>query len=116
MNRDMLRRRLEKKGYEVMEAGDGAEGIQKAQRRTRGPDSDGPSYAGVDGWEAARRLKSDDRTERIPIIAVTAQAIPGDREKSLECGCDDYDTKPIEFPRLLAKMNRLLSPEQADGA
>ena len=71
---------------------------------------------GVDGWEAARRLKSDDRTERIPIIAVTAQAIPGDREEALECGCDDYDTKPIEFPRLLAKMNRLLSPEQADGA
>ncbi|MGH8489079.1 MAG: response regulator [Gammaproteobacteria bacterium] len=109
MNRDMLGRRLRRRGYEVLIAVDGAEGVAMAQR-------DGPdlilmdmSLPIMDGWEATRRLKSAPETQAIPIIALTAHAMSGDREKALEVGCDDYDTKPIELDRLLGKIEVLLN-------
>ena len=108
MNRDMLSRRLERKGYAILIAIDGQIGIEVAR-------SDAPdlilmdmSLPVVDGWEAARRLKADDALKHIPIIALTAHAMANDREKAIEAGCDDYDTKPIELPRLLAKIEMLL--------
>jgi CheY-like chemotaxis protein len=108
MNRDMLSRRLERKGYAVALAVDGAEGIQKA--RTEGPDMIlmDMSLPGVDGWEATRQLKADEATRRIPIIALTAHAMASDEEKARKAGCDDFDTKPIELPRLLGKIEALL--------
>lgn len=104
MNRDMLSRRLIKKGFEVILAGDGEEGIRKAQ--TDKPDLIllDLSLPVLDGWEAARRLKSNKETISIPIIALTAHAMSGDREKAIGSGCDDYDTKPIDFNRLLQKI------------
>jgi len=108
MNRDMLMRRLQRKGYEVLIAVDGEQGVAMAK-------SEAPelilldiSLPILDGWEAARQLKVSPETQSIPIIALTAHAMAGDREKSLEAGCDDYDTKPIEFQRLLEKMAALL--------
>ncbi len=108
MNRDMLSRRLMRKGFDVSLAVDGAEGVAKA--RGERPDLIllDMSLPVLDGWEAARQLKADDATRAIPIIALTAHAMAGDREKALEAGCDDYDTKPIELPRLLEKMAALL--------
>ena len=108
MNRDMLSRRLERKGYAVALAVDGAEGIQKA--RTEGPDMIlmDMSLPVVDGWEATRQLKADEATRRIPIIALTAHAMASDEEKARKAGCDDFDTKPIELPRLLGKIEALL--------
>jgi CheY-like chemotaxis protein len=108
MNRDMLSRRLMRKGFDVSLAVDGAEGVAKA--RAERPDLIllDMSLPVLDGWEAARQLKADDATRGIPIIALTAHAMAGDREKALEAGCDDYDTKPIELPRLLEKMGALL--------
>ncbi len=107
-NRDMLSRRLTKKGYEVVCAADGAQGVEMAR-------SDAPqlilmdmSLPILDGWEATRRLKADPATQSIPIIALTAHAMSGDREKALAAGCDDYDTKPIELPSLLGKIEALL--------
>jgi CheY-like chemotaxis protein len=112
MNRDMLSRRLMRKGFEIVIAVDGAQGVAMA-------DSEKPdlilldmSLPVLDGWEAARQLKGKPDTQRIPIIALTAHAMAGDREKALEAGCDDYDTKPIELPRLLDKIAALL-PKQA---
>ncbi|MGH8512607.1 MAG: response regulator [Gammaproteobacteria bacterium] len=109
MNRDMLGRRLQRRGYEVLIAVDGAEGVAMAQR-------DGPdlilmdiSLPVIDGWEATRRLKAAPETQAIPIIALTAHAMSGDREKAMEAGSDDYDTKPIEIDKLLAKMEALLN-------
>jgi CheY-like chemotaxis protein len=108
MNRDMLSRRLQKQGYEVVMAVDGEEGIAKAQ-------SDAPalvlmdmSLPGIDGWEATRRLKAAPQTQKIPVIALTAHAMSDDREKALAAGCDDFDTKPVELPRLLSKIQALL--------
>jgi CheY-like chemotaxis protein len=108
MNRDMLSRRLERKGYEIVIAVDGGEGLAKAR-------SDAPvlilmdmSLPVVDGWEATRQLKADPATQHIPIIGLTAHAMAGDREKCLAAGCDDYDTKPVELPRLLEKMQAQL--------
>jgi two-component system, cell cycle response regulator DivK len=108
MNRDMLSRRLQRNGYEVAIAVDGAEGVEMAR-------SDPPdlilmdmSLPVLDGWEATRRLKADEATRRIPVIALTAHAMAGDRERAMEVGCDDYDTKPIELPRLLGKIVALL--------
>ena len=108
MNRDMLSRRLQKQGYEVVLAVDGEEGLAKAQ-------SDSPalilmdmSLPGVDGWEATRRLKAAPQTQKIPIIALTAHAMTDDRDKALAAGCDDFDTKPVELPRLLSKIQALL--------
>jgi CheY-like chemotaxis protein len=108
MNRDMLSRRLERKGYVVTIALDGAEGLQKA--RTEAPDLIlmDMSLPVVDGWEATRQLKADEATRRIPIIALTAHAMASDEQKARAAGCDDFDTKPIELPRLLEKMEALL--------
>jgi CheY-like chemotaxis protein len=107
-NRDMLTRRLQRKGYEVVVAVDGGEGVAKA--RAEKPDLIlmDMHLPVLDGWEATRQLKEADDTRAIPIIALTADAMAGDREKAMEAGCDDYDTKPIEFPRLLTKIESLL--------
>lgn len=112
MNRDMLSRRLERKGYSVVIAVDGGEGIELARREAPDLILMDMSLPVVDGWEATRRLKGAEDTRGIPVIALTAHAMSGDREKSLEAGCDDYDTKPIELPRLLGKIEALL---QANG-
>jgi len=108
MSRDMLSRRLERKGYQVVIAVDGGEGVALAQRELPDlilMDLDLPV---VDGWQAAQQLKAAPATQAIPIIALTAHAMSGDREKALQAGCDDYDTKPIEFVRLLEKIQGLL--------
>ena len=109
MNRDMLGRRLQRKGYEVCIAVDGAEGIAMAQTEVPDIILMDMSLPVVDGWEATRRLKADPRIMAIPIIALTAHAMSGDREQAIEAGCDDYDTKPIEFSRLLEKIEALLA-------
>ncbi len=108
MNRDMLSRRLLRRGYEVVIAIDGEQGVSMAR-------SDSPdlilmdiSLPKIDGYEATRQIKSDDEMANIPIIALTAHAMAGDRGKALEAGCDDYDTKPVEFKRLLGKIEGLL--------
>ena len=104
MNRDMLSRRLERRGFTVVMAVDGAEGV--AMSKTELPDIVlmDMSLPIMNGWEATRAICADDRTAAIPVIALTAHSMPGDREKALEAGCDDYDTKPVDLPRLLAKM------------
>lgn len=109
MNRDMLSRRLERKGYQITMAVDGEQGVEMA--RTALPDLIlmDMSLPVLDGWEATRRIKNDPVLRSIPIIALTAHAMSGDREKALEAGCDDYDTKPIELPRLLEKIQALLA-------
>jgi CheY-like chemotaxis protein len=108
MNRDMLSRRLERRGYQVVIAVDGQQGVDMA--RAEGPDLVlmDMSLPVLDGWEATRRLKAEASTRAIPVIALTAHAMAGDREKAMEAGCDDYDTKPIELPRLLGKIEELL--------
>ena len=108
MNRDMLSRRLAKRGYEVALALDGLQGIEMARRDSPDLILMDMSLPGVDGWEITRRMRADAGLRRIPIIALTAHAMAGDREKALEAGCDDYDTKPVEFARLLAKVEALL--------
>ncbi|CAN5209577.1 response regulator [soil metagenome] len=104
MNRDMLSRRLARKKYEVLVAVDGGEGVSMAHSEAPDLILMDMSLPVIDGWEATRQLKADPGTSSIPIIALTAHAMAGDREKALEAGCDDYDTKPIELPRLLGKM------------
>jgi two-component system cell cycle response regulator DivK len=108
MNRDMLSRRLQRKGYEVVLALDGQSGVEMSQ--TQAPDLVlmDMSLPVLDGWEATRRLKADTATRHIPVIALTAHAMSSDREKAIEAGCDDYDTKPVELMRLLAKIDALL--------
>lgn len=108
MNRDMLSRRLQRKGYEVVMAVNGVEGVNMT--RTEQPDIVlmDMSLPEMDGWEATKEIRADVKTESIPIIALTAHAMSGDREKALEAGCDDYDTKPVEFTRLLTKIETLL--------
>ena len=108
MNRDMLSRRLERKGFQVIIAVDGAEGVAKAESELPDIILMDMSLPILDGWEATRRLKANDRTKRIPIIAQTAHAMAGDREKCLEAGCDDYATKPVELRVLLEKIEKLL--------
>jgi CheY-like chemotaxis protein len=108
MNRDMLSRRLERKGYDVLLAVNGEIGLEVARANTPDLILMDMSLPVVDGWEATRRLKADDRLEHIPVIALTAHAMASDRDNALEAGCDDYDTKPIELPRLLAKIEALL--------
>jgi two-component system, cell cycle response regulator DivK len=108
MNRDMLSRRLSRKGYETVEAVDGQEGIETARSARPNLILMDMSLPVLDGWEATRRLKADPATSSIPVIALTAHAMAGDRERALDAGCDDYDTKPIEFPSLLAKIEALL--------
>ncbi len=108
MNRDMLSRRLARKGYEVVLAVDGPSGVAMAQSESPDLVLMDMSLPTLDGWEATRRLKADASTQHIPVIALTAHAMSGDREKALEAGCDDYDTKPVELPRLLGKIEALL--------
>jgi two-component system cell cycle response regulator DivK len=115
MNRDMLSRRLERRGYEVIVAVDGEEGVARAR-------SDAPdlvimdmSLPVLDGWEATRRIKAAPETAAIPVIALTAHVMSGDRERALEVGCDDFDTKPIDLPRLLSKVEALLDTAGADS-
>jgi len=108
MNRDMLSRRLERKGFKVLIAVDGEEGLEVARASLPDLVLMDMSLPVVDGWEATRRLKADDRLKHIPVIALTAHAMANDRDKALEAGCNDYDTKPIELPRLLSKMDVLL--------
>ena len=108
MNRDMLSRRLQKQGYEVVIAVDGEEGVAKAQSEAPALILMDMSLPGVDGWEATRRLKTAAQTQNIPVIALTAHAMADDRDKALAAGCDDFDTKPVELPRLLSKILALL--------
>ena len=108
MNRDMLSRRLTRKGYEVVIAIDGQQGIDMARSETPDLILMDMSLPVVDGWEATRQLKSAPETQSIPVIALTAHAMAGDREKAVEAGCNDYDIKPIELPRLLEKIETLL--------
>jgi CheY-like chemotaxis protein len=107
MNRDMLSRRLKRKGFEVVIAVDGQQGVDMARTEAPAIILLDMSLPVMDGWEAAGKLKSDPTTAGIPIIALTAHAMAGDREKALEAGCDDYDTKPVNFSRLLEKMAAL---------
>jgi len=109
MNRDMLSRRLVRRGYTVPIAVDGQQGLEMAA--TEKPDLIllDMSLPIIDGWEVAKRLKSDDNLKAIPVIALTAHAMSGDRERALGAGCDDYDTKPVELPRLLEKIEALLA-------
>jgi CheY-like chemotaxis protein len=119
MNRDMLSRRLERRGYQVLVAVDGAEGVARATAELPDLVLMDMSLPEVDGWEATRRLRADERTRTMPIIALTAHAMAGDRQHALEAGCSDYDTKPIDFARLLDKIEALLhgaSPALAAGA
>ena len=108
MNRDMLSRRLQRRGFAVLVTGEGESGIQIVETRHIDLILMDMSLPGIDGWEAARRLKSNSKTKSVPIIALTAHAMMGDREKALAAGCDDYDIKPIELPRLLEKMEALV--------
>lgn len=108
MNRDMLSRRLQRRGYEIVMAFDGEQGVAMAQSAAPDLILMDMSLPGIDGWEATRRLKADDQTKTIPIIALTAHAMSGDREKALEAGSDEYDTKPIDLERLLPKIEALL--------
>ena len=113
MNRDMLERRLLRKGFQVILAANGEEGIARAAEDSPDLILMDLSLPGIDGWEATRQIKADDETAVIPIIALTAHAMTGDREKALAAGCDDYDSKPVELERLLGKMQRLL-PQATD--
>ena len=109
MNRDMLSRRLIRKGHEIAMAVDGAQGVEMAKAQSPDIILMDMSLPVIDGWEATRRLKADDATRAIPIIALTAHAMAGDQERALDAGCDDYDTKPVELPRLLGKIEALLA-------
>jgi two-component system, cell cycle response regulator DivK len=111
MNRDMLSRRLSRKGHEVFIAVDGAEGVDMALSKMPDLILMDMSLPVLDGWEATRQLKATPETQHIPVIALTAHAMAGDREKCFAAGCDEYDTKPVEFPRLLGKIDRLLPKE-----
>ena len=109
MNRDMLSRRLARRGFEVIVAEDGAQGLAAAREQLPDLILMDMSLPVLDGWEASRRLKADEMTRHIPVIALTAHAMAGDRERAMEAGCEDYDTKPIEFVRLLEKIDRILA-------
>jgi CheY-like chemotaxis protein len=113
MNRDMLSRRLIRRGFQVVFAMDGQQGIDLAH--TEQPDIIlmDMSLPVIDGWEATRRVKADDATRSVPVIGLTAHAMAGDREKAIEAGCDDYDTKPVELDRLIGKIERLIGAAQS---
>lgn len=108
MNRDMLSRRLQRKGYEVTMAVDGRQGVDMARSGSYDLILMDMSLPEIDGWEATRQLRAAPETKVVPIIGLTAHAMAGDREKALEAGCNDYDTKPVELPRLLGKIEALL--------
>ena len=109
LNRDMLMRRLERRGYETLIAIDGQQGLEVALLNQPNLILMDMSLPVLDGWEATKRLKSAPETAAIPIVALTAHAMSGDRERALEAGCDEYDTKPVEFPRLVLKIEALLN-------
>ena len=108
MNRDMLSRRLQRKGYDVVFAVDGNAAVSMASREKPALILMDMSLPIMDGWEATRQIKSNPDTQTIPVIALTAHAMAGDQEKALAAGCEDYDTKPVDFPRLLGKMEELI--------
>jgi two-component system, cell cycle response regulator DivK len=116
MNRDILCRRLSRRGYVVVFATDGQQGV--AMARSEKPDIIlmDLSLPVMDGWEATRRVKSDDAMRNVPVIGLTAHAMSGDREKALDAGCDDYDTKPVELDRLIGKIERLLGKARTASA
>ena len=113
MNRDMLSRRLVRSGYEVALAVDGAQGVAMAASEAPDLVLMDMSLPVLDGWEATRRLKADPATRGLPVIALTAHAMSGDEEKAREAGCDDFDTKPVEYTRLVAKIEGLLQKRKA---
>jgi CheY-like chemotaxis protein len=113
MNRDMLSRRLIRKGYEVVMALDGRQAVEMASGENPDLIIMDMSLPVIDGWEATRQVKAAPATRAIPVIALTAHAMAGDREKAIEAGCDDYDSKPIDLPRLLGKITMLLERRQA---
>ena len=108
MNRDMLKRRLERRDFTVLVAVDGVQGVEMVKAEKPDVVLMDMSLPEMDGWTATRTLKADDSVKNIPIIALTAHAMSGDREKALEAGCDDYETKPIDFDRLLGKVQQFL--------
>ena len=107
-NRDMLTRRLAKRGYDVVIAVDGEEGVDRAASEMPDLILMDMSLPKIDGWEATQRIKASLATRKIPVIALTAHAMAGDRQKALDAGCDDYDSKPVEIDRLVGKMQALL--------
>jgi two-component system, cell cycle response regulator DivK len=108
MNRDMLSRRLVRRGFEVVFAVDGQQGVDLAKSELPDIILMDLSLPVIDGWEATRRVKADEATKGVPVIGLTAHAMSGDRERAMEAGCDDYDTKPVELERLIGKMEKLL--------
>ncbi|MBC8161757.1 MAG: response regulator [Roseiflexaceae bacterium] len=113
MNQDMLSRRLTRRGYQVVIAVDGQQGVEMAHAEQPALILMDMSLPVLDGWEATRQIKADEATRSIPIIALTAHAMAGDRDKALEAGCDDYDIKPVDLPRLLEKIAALLGQHEA---
>jgi CheY-like chemotaxis protein len=113
MNRDMLSRRLIRNGFEVSMTIDGQQGVDMAMSQLPDLILMDMSLPVIDGWEATRRIKANDATRRIPVIALTAHAMAGDRENAMAAGCDDYDTKPVEMTRLLGKIAALLATKAA---
>ncbi|MBL6712005.1 response regulator [bacterium] len=113
LNRDMLSRRLQRKGYTVTVAVDGEEAVAKASADSPALILMDMNIPLIDGWEATKRIKAAEETGQIPIIALTAHAMAGDREKALDVGCDEYETKPVEFVRLLEKIEQFLGPRQS---
>lgn len=116
MNRDMLSRRLMRRGYDVVLAADGESGLTLAGKEAPDLILMDMSLPLLDGWEATRRLKASPTTQHVPVIALTAHAMSSDREKALEAGCDDYDTKPVELPRLIQKIEALLLATRGDNS
>ena len=110
MNRDMLSRRLARRGYQIVIAVDGQQGVDLANSELPALILMDMSLPVIDGWEATRRIKASDATRHIPVIALTAHAMAGDREQALAAGCDDYDTKPIELDRLRPKIEKFAGP------
>ncbi len=110
MNRDMLSRRLTRRGYEIVIAIDGQQGVDMASTENPAVILMDMSLPVIDGWEATRRIKANDATKHLPVIALTAHAMAGDREQALAAGCDDYDTKPIDLTRLLPKIEKYAGP------
>jgi CheY-like chemotaxis protein len=115
LNRELLARRLKRKGFDVVHAADGIEGVRLARESHPDLILMDMSLPGMDGWQATRVLKSDAATVHLPVIALTAHAMAGDFEKAIEAGCDGYDTKPVDMPRLLGKIERLLALREPRG-
>ncbi|MGB0504650.1 MAG: response regulator [Pikeienuella sp.] len=112
LNRDMLSRRLDRLGFEILIAVNGKQGIDMAQEHQPDLILMDMSLPKIDGWNATPAIKADPSTKHIPIIALTAHAMAGDRERALEVGCDDYDSKPVDLPRLLSKIGQFLTVEE----